>query len=85
MGVVLKKKIFVTSSEDPRGDTSCVRPLSLFYSDASADGVEERSLSFARSAQAERDIELCFFVHEAGRSSIYKTLSRQKLISKTEN
>ncbi|GBP48383.1 hypothetical protein EVAR_96422_1 [Eumeta japonica] len=41
----------------------CVRPLSLFYSDASADGVVEiaRSvLSLARSAQAERDNESCF-------------------------
>ncbi|GBP66731.1 hypothetical protein EVAR_50110_1 [Eumeta japonica] len=47
----------------------CVRPLSLFYSDASADVVEERSLSalsLARSAQAERDNESCFFVRTAG-------------------
>ncbi|GBP87889.1 Beta-1,3-galactosyltransferase 5 [Eumeta japonica] len=42
----------------------CVRPLSLFYSDASVDGVEEiarSALSLARSAQAERDNESCFF------------------------
>ncbi|GBP52728.1 Oocyte zinc finger protein XlCOF7.1 [Eumeta japonica] len=38
----------------------CVRPLSLLYSDTSADGVEERSL--VRSAEAERDNESCFFV-----------------------
>ncbi|GBP40768.1 hypothetical protein EVAR_26432_1 [Eumeta japonica] len=43
-----------------------MRPLSLFYSDTSADGVEERSLSLARSAQAERDNESCFFVRAAG-------------------
>ncbi|GBP61231.1 hypothetical protein EVAR_45250_1 [Eumeta japonica] len=41
----------------------CVQPLSLFDSNASADGVEERSL--ARSAQAERDSESCFFVPAA--------------------
>ncbi|GBP61775.1 hypothetical protein EVAR_96019_1 [Eumeta japonica] len=48
--------------------TGCVRPLSLFYSDVSADGVEERSLvprSLARSAQAERDNESCFFTENA--------------------
>ncbi|GBP94964.1 hypothetical protein EVAR_27675_1 [Eumeta japonica] len=28
----------------PHPALCCVRPLSLFYSDASADGVEERSL-----------------------------------------
>ncbi|GBP24806.1 hypothetical protein EVAR_14139_1 [Eumeta japonica] len=40
-----------------------VRPLSLFYSDAPADRVEERSLalSLGCSAQAERDNESCFF------------------------
>ncbi|GBP59102.1 hypothetical protein EVAR_48078_1 [Eumeta japonica] len=27
-----------------RAERGCVRPLSLFYSDASADGMEERSL-----------------------------------------
>ncbi|GBP42723.1 Zinc finger protein 62 homolog [Eumeta japonica] len=45
-----------------------MRPLSLFYSDASADGVEEiarPALSLARSAQAERDNESCFFVRAA--------------------
>ncbi|GBP79933.1 hypothetical protein EVAR_75305_1 [Eumeta japonica] len=42
----------------------CVLPLSFFYSDASADGVEERSL--VRSPQAERDNESCFFVRAAG-------------------
>ncbi|GBP46483.1 hypothetical protein EVAR_28062_1 [Eumeta japonica] len=35
--------------------------MSLFYLDASADGVEKRSLSLARSAQAERDNESCSF------------------------
>ncbi|GBP37231.1 hypothetical protein EVAR_35664_1 [Eumeta japonica] len=40
----------------------CVRPLSLSYSDASADEVEERSLvPLSRSAQAERDNESCFY------------------------
>ncbi|GBP38225.1 hypothetical protein EVAR_18104_1 [Eumeta japonica] len=42
-----------------------VRPLSLFYSDASADSGREiarSALSLARSAQAERDNESCFFV-----------------------
>ncbi|GBP50292.1 hypothetical protein EVAR_40834_1 [Eumeta japonica] len=29
----------------PTPRIGCVRPLSLFYSDASADGVEERSLA----------------------------------------
>ncbi|GBP79801.1 hypothetical protein EVAR_56857_1 [Eumeta japonica] len=29
----------------------CVRPLSLFFSDASADGVEERYLSLAPQAE----------------------------------
>ncbi|GBP39414.1 Cleavage and polyadenylation specificity factor subunit 1 [Eumeta japonica] len=47
-----------------------VRPLSLFYSDASVDAVEERSLvPRSRShatAQEERDNESCFFVHAAG-------------------
>ncbi|GBP35712.1 hypothetical protein EVAR_82646_1 [Eumeta japonica] len=33
-----------TESSEPQGTLGCVRPLSLFYSDASADGVEERSL-----------------------------------------
>ncbi|GBP59128.1 hypothetical protein EVAR_44368_1 [Eumeta japonica] len=49
--------------------TCSVRPLSLFYSDASADEVEEiarSALSLARSAQAERDNESCFFVRAAG-------------------
>ncbi|GBP87111.1 hypothetical protein EVAR_59768_1 [Eumeta japonica] len=32
------------AAEDGEGTGGCVRPLSLFYSDASADGVEERSL-----------------------------------------
>ncbi|GBP86779.1 hypothetical protein EVAR_59225_1, partial [Eumeta japonica] len=41
----------------------CVRPLSLFYSDASADGVKRDSSfrALARSAQAERDNESYFF------------------------
>ncbi|GBP62397.1 hypothetical protein EVAR_3099_1 [Eumeta japonica] len=46
----------------------CVRPLSLFYSDASADRVEEKSLvprSLAHSAQTERD-ESCFFERATG-------------------
>ncbi|GBP05404.1 hypothetical protein EVAR_96731_1 [Eumeta japonica] len=38
----------------------------FFCSDASSDGVEERSLSLARSAQAERDNESCLFVRAAG-------------------
>ncbi|GBP87429.1 hypothetical protein EVAR_60690_1 [Eumeta japonica] len=41
-----------------------MRPLSLLYSDASADGVGEivrTALSLARSNQAERDNESCFF------------------------
>ncbi|GBP65687.1 hypothetical protein EVAR_98400_1 [Eumeta japonica] len=44
----------------------CAAAIS-FYSDASADGVEERSLvPPALSAQAERDNESCFFVRAAG-------------------
>ncbi|GBP81981.1 hypothetical protein EVAR_65587_1 [Eumeta japonica] len=53
--------------ESSRGDS--VRPLSLFNSGASADEVEEiarSALSLARSAQAERDNESCFFVRAAG-------------------
>ncbi|GBP69160.1 hypothetical protein EVAR_98230_1 [Eumeta japonica] len=52
--------------EEVSSRVGCVRPLSLFYSDASADGVEEiarSALSLARSAQAERDNESCFFTN----------------------
>ncbi|GBP24801.1 hypothetical protein EVAR_14134_1 [Eumeta japonica] len=47
----------------------CVRPLSLFYSDIgrwSGREIARSALSLARSAQAERDNESCFFVRAAG-------------------
>ncbi|GBP68287.1 hypothetical protein EVAR_57613_1 [Eumeta japonica] len=45
-----------------------VRPLSLFYSDIgrrSGREIARSALSLARSAQAERDNESCFFVRAA--------------------
>ncbi|GBO99660.1 hypothetical protein EVAR_772_1 [Eumeta japonica] len=77
---------------------TCVRPLSLFYLDASADRVEEkyrcvtspilrpivplnrllRALARARSAQAERDNESCFFVRAASVHRFIRRQSRQK-------
>ncbi|GBP37853.1 hypothetical protein EVAR_21388_1 [Eumeta japonica] len=54
----------------------CARSLSLFYSDASVDGVEEivrSALSLARSAQEERDNESCFFGRAAG---VHRFISR---------
>ncbi|GBP25883.1 hypothetical protein EVAR_81765_1 [Eumeta japonica] len=47
---------------------NCVRPLSLFYSDIgrwSGKEIARSTLSLARSAQAERDNESCFFVRAA--------------------
>ncbi|GBP45918.1 hypothetical protein EVAR_41219_1 [Eumeta japonica] len=42
----MKKRLLMTRTceKDHVEKPSCVRPLSLFYSDASADGVEERPL-----------------------------------------
>ncbi|GBP56421.1 hypothetical protein EVAR_90092_1 [Eumeta japonica] len=44
----------------------CVRPLSLFYSDASADGVEERSLVPRSRSHARLWRSHAFFVRSAG-------------------
>ncbi|GBP52757.1 hypothetical protein EVAR_27700_1 [Eumeta japonica] len=62
----------------PERRKGCVRPLSLLYSDASADGVEERSL-VPRSrlhARLRRNATMSHFRAYSRRSSIYKTLSQ---------
>ncbi|GBP62798.1 hypothetical protein EVAR_50627_1 [Eumeta japonica] len=60
--------LYIPTRTESRTKPSILLCATAVYSDVSADGVEEMArstLSLARSAQAERDNESCFFVRAA--------------------